>query len=341
MFLLLCIGAVIALGLFYQAIGQLLDDRRFPPPGRLVSTGALRLHLHQQGAGEPVVVLEAGIAGSSLGWALVQPEIGKFTSVCSYDRAGLGWSAKPEEARTVDQMTSELRGLLASAGCPPPYILVGHSFGGLLIRAYAYRYPSHVAGLLFVDPVSLCEWTECGAAQRQRLLGGARLSRRGALLARLGIVRAALALLVAGSRQVPKLIGRTAAGKGLLVLERLVGQVQKLPPAVHPMIQSHWSSPKCFLAMAAYLECLPASAAEAQKMRIPAGIPFTVLSAENATQTEFEERESWTREKPNARHVVVAGSGHWIQIEKPEAVVSAVKELIETVRNAPRLVERR
>ncbi len=332
MFLVTVLAILVLVGVTYQTLGSFRDRRRFPAPGRLIGIGGFRLHLYGEGAGDPPVILESGIAGSLLGWALVQYRIAEFTRVCSYDRAGLGWSQRSPHARTVEQMTSELHALLTATRIHHPYVLVGHSFGGLLIRAYAYRWPGEVAGLVFVDPVSLTSWRSCSEHDRKRLRVGAQLSRRGAVLARLGIVRAALTLLAAGGRRIPKLVGRTAAGHGSSTIERLIGEVQRLPEHVRPIIQSHWSSPRCFHAMADYLACLPACAAEAFNMPIPAQTPFIVLSGANATAEELSERDEWVAKSEHGRHVRVENSGHWIQIHRPEVVVEAVRELVEQIR---------
>jgi pimeloyl-ACP methyl ester carboxylesterase len=133
-------------------------------------------------------------------------------------------------------------------------------------------------------------------------------------------------------RGISKRIGRTAAGKGAAALERLVGEVQKLPREVWPAIQSHWSEPKSFLAMAAYLECLPECASEVLGMSVPHDIPMVILSAGNAVRQELEEREELIKDRPNARHIVLEGAGHWLQLERPGEVVSAVRGLARADR---------
>ncbi len=305
-----------------------------PAPGRLIDIGlgrgGCRLHLHQQdlhqqSAGTPAVVLESGIAGSSLSWALVQPKIAEFTRVCSYDRAGLGWSDACTEPRTVPQMVSELATLLERGNVPPPYVLVGHSFGGLLIRAYAHLRPQEVAGLVFVDPVSLEIWAECTLHNRQRLALGVRLSRRGALLAHLGLVKFALWTLASGGRRLPKLIAKVTAQRDASVIERLTGEIRRLPPEVWPFLRAHWSRPKSFRAMADYLECLPAAAASASSMPLPAAVPSIILSAANSTPTELLERDGWIAATRNGLHLRVSNSTHWIQLEQPDEVVAAVR----------------
>ncbi len=232
-------AGILSAGAAYQAIETYLDRRRYPAPGRLVAVGAHRLHIHEQGAGSPAVILEAGIAGSSSGWALVEPGIAKFTRIASYDRAGLGWSDAAAGKPSVQQMLAELRALLCEAKVPRPYVLVGHSFGGLLVRAYAHSFPDEIAGLVLLDPVSVEYWARCSPREKARLALGARFSRRGALLARLGVVRLALNAMLGGSRLLPKIINRASAGGGRGTVERLVGEVRKLPREKWPVLASH------------------------------------------------------------------------------------------------------
>ena len=142
-------------GAVYQVIATKLSERKYPPPGRLVDVGGYRLHVHCSGSegtnGGPTVVMDAGIGECSIGWSLVQPEIAKFARVCTYDRAGLGWSDPAPTARTSQQIVNEMHALLTQAGVEPPYVMVGHSFGGLNVRLYASQFPEEAAGLVLVD----------------------------------------------------------------------------------------------------------------------------------------------------------------------------------------------
>lgn len=322
------IAAALLGGIAYETLGSYIDRRRYPPRGRIVTDGSLRLHIDEQGAGTPAVVLEAGIAASSLSWTLVQPEIAKFTRVLSYDRAGLGWSSACPVPRTLAAMLKEFDFLLSAAVVQPPYILVGHSFGGLLVRAWASLHPDRVAGLLLVDPVSLEYWSECPRMERRRLLVGAHLARRGKFLSHFGIVRAALTALAGGGSVFPKAMGYTTAPLAMGALKSLAGQIRKLPPETWPLIRSHWSSAKCLGALAAYLECLPKAAHEALSMSPPPEIPMTVLSAADATEAELAERNAWVRASAHGSHKVIPNTGHWIPFERPDAVAEAVQELM-------------
>jgi pimeloyl-ACP methyl ester carboxylesterase len=112
-------------------------------------------------------------------------------------------------------------------------------------------------------------------------------------------------------------------------MQNLAREVAKLPRELHSTVRAHWSRPKAFLAMAEYLEALPACAAEGLKMSIPANIPVTILSAGNATAEELRERDAWAERSKRGRHIKVPGTGHWLQLEKPELVAATVQETIE------------
>ena len=124
---------------------------RNPPPGEVVVVSGRQMHLLCQGQGSPAVILESGLPGTSLGWASVIKNIASFTRVCAYDRAGYGWSEAGPDPRTISNITKELADLLRTARVDPPYVLAGHSFGGLVVQLYASQFPDEVAGLVLVD----------------------------------------------------------------------------------------------------------------------------------------------------------------------------------------------
>src|SRR5271169_5348806 len=160
-FLVVLLGALavlVAAGAIYQAIGAWRDCRRFPPPGRLVRVNERRMHIHVTGDGTPTVVFESGMGASCLSWTLVQPQVGQFTRAVSYDRAGHGWSDPAREPRTAQQIAQELHTLLNATGVPGPYVLVGHSFGGYVNRAFAHMYRNELVGMVLVDSIHPAEW---------------------------------------------------------------------------------------------------------------------------------------------------------------------------------------
>ena len=335
--LLLILPSLLIVGVVYQMIGIWIDESRFPPPGRVVDIGACKLHLKRQGSGQPVVVLEAGIAATSISWSPVQTRLAQFSTVCSYDRAGLGWSER-RWARscpcTLEQMIGELEALLRKSGLAAPFVLVGHSFGGLLVGAFAHAYPEQVAGLVLVDPVSLTYWGNASQANTNQILAAVRLSRRGAILARIGLVRAALSVLNAGGRWFPRHIGRAVARQGSDLMQNLAREVAKLPRELRSTVRAHWSRPRGFLAMAEYLDALPACAAAGLKMSVPANIPVTILSAGNATAEELRERDAWAGQSERGRHVKIPGTGHWLQLERPELIADVVREMVNQWRDS-------
>src|SRR5262245_31328525 len=135
------------------AVAQQKNDQpAYPPPGKLLDVGGYRLHLNCTGKSDPTVVLIAGGGDFSFDWGLVQPDASRFARVCSYDRAGLAWSDPGPTPRTMRQEAYELHTILKAARIKAPYVVVGHSLGGLIARVYAERYPEEVAGIVLVDP---------------------------------------------------------------------------------------------------------------------------------------------------------------------------------------------
>lgn len=144
--------ALPVIGFTYETIMTVNDAVRFPAPGKLVAVDGHQMHLNCTGTGGPTVVMDAGLGGWSLDWDAVQPAIARFTRVCSYDRSGLGWSELGIAPGDGQHAVDELHSLLSNGGESGPFVLVGHSNGGLRVILYAHAYPQEVAGVVLVDP---------------------------------------------------------------------------------------------------------------------------------------------------------------------------------------------
>ncbi len=321
---------LLAAGMLYQFVGARLNTRRYAPPGTMVDVDGQRLHLVCAGTGQPAVLFESGIAASSLSWARVLPDVAAFTRVCAYDRAGLGWSDPSRAPRTVTRMVTELRGILAKAATDGPAVLVGHSFGAFLAFAYAAQYPAGTAGLVLLDPPS--EWHQLTRQQTGLLWGGVQLSRMGAVLARVGVVRACLALLTGGAPGVPRNFVRVFGPIAARTLERLVGEVRKLPPDVHPIVQALWCQPKCFRAMADHLGALEEMAAAVGRVTSLSDVPLVIISSSDRSPDTIAAHRQLAQLSSRGRHMIATNSGHWIQLDEPDIVVTTIREIVERAR---------
>ena len=331
MFLLILLAALCALplaGLIYQWVGSSHDARRYSAPGQMFDMGNHRLHAHITGAGAATVLLEAGIAASSVSWQPVQAGISQFARVCAYDRAGFGWSDPSSQPRTIENIVRELRTLLTQVNPASPVVLVGHSFGGLVVLEYARLHRADVAALVLVDPLPSGEWHPPSAGEIDRLQHAVRLARRGALLARLGVVRISLDLLQAGSRAIPLIAARTSGRRGSKLTERLVGEVRKLPRELWPVVQAHWCQPKSFRSMADHLASLPASAASCDPVGDLGDLPLIVLSAADSSPSRAAQHDRMAARSTRGAKVIAEKSGHWIQLDQPDLVIETIRRLL-------------
>ena len=330
MTILVVLAIAVSIGVGYQWLGARRDTRRFTPPGVFIDVGGHRIHAVCQGDGIPLVVLESGVAASSVSWVALQPAIATFTRVCAYDRAGLSWSEAPSRPRTVGCILDELAAVIDALGARARLVLVGHSFGSLIVRGFAARHPERVAGLVLVDPPA--EWLAL-TPERARLIRGARwLSHVGAILAHVGIVRACLALLTGGAPGVPRRFVSAFGPTTARTLDRIVGEVRKLPPAVHPMVQALWCQPKCFRAMAGYLGTLEREGPALAASRPPRDIPTIVISSGAHAPAQVAAHRALADDSADGRHVIARRSTHWVHFDEPELIVEAVRSLVELER---------
>lgn len=349
------VAAAAGAGAAAQVAGERRDRRRFPPAGRMVrlprERGGHKLHAvitapPAGAASAPWVIFEAALGASSLGWTLVQREVAPFAPTIAYDRAGMGWSAAGPMPRTGARVVAELRALLRALSAPPPYVLVGHSYGGLLARAFAAEFPEEMAGLVLVDAAAPEQWIAPQPHDKLRLRVGRHLCRRGVWAARLGIARGVAWLATRGAGRPP---GRDAerdlnvrAARGVVsavtlgILGRsdrgLLTPVHNLPAEARKPLAALWIQPKYYATLASQIEVLPALAAEVaareRQRSQPLAAPVVVLSAGDPTPARAAEQERAAALSTRGRHEIIAGCGHWIPLDRPDAVTEAVRAVI-------------
>jgi len=311
-------------GGIYQALGQHSDARRYTAPGRWVDVGGYKLHLYSSGAGTVPVVLVAANGGGVLDWYKVQPELARFTQVVSYDRAGMGWSEPGPGPRSSAQIVQELHTLLNKAGIRAPYVLVGHSLGGLHVQLYAMQYPEEVAGLVLVD------------ASHAEMAG------------RDGFVPSAFAM--------PALV-RVVGSLGVV---RLLNQVNDWSNGRRPndfgptfradleheasMLYSHTED---LVAMAREFASLPTSSAQVRAANLQLGDkPLFVLTRSgeaNPSPRRLAMETLWrgwqadlAGRSRDVQHVVADQGGHYLQQDQPDLVVKAVLQTVEAASRMAR-----
>ena len=325
----LIVVAVLFAGVLYQQIGTVRDKKCVLPPGKVLRAPGGSFHVNCTGQGQVTVILESGISASSLSWAKVQSEVAKFARVCSYDRAGFGWSDRRRGERTPGRLAQELNLMLGAAGIRPPYVLVGHSFGGLIARAYAAQFPDEVYGMVLVDTLHPAEWAEPTREQKRVLAGGVLLSWIGALLCSVGVVRLCVSLAARGKTYTGQTVLRSFGARAAEVVNRIVGEVTKLPSELLVAVRAHWTQPKSFLTQARYFASLPQSSREMLNSQLPAALPLVVLSADNSIPARAEEQRQLAMLCEGAEHIVIPDCGHWIHLDRAGFVVDAIQRLAE------------
>ena len=307
----------------------------YPPPGRLVDVGTHRLHVRCSGEGTPAVIFDAALGASSLSWSLVQPAIARTTRACTYDRAGFGWSDAGPLPRTAGRIADELYELLRREGVPGPYVLVGHSFGGLVMRLLAARHADETAGLVLIEPAIPEEWVEPTGDQRVLIARGARLCGYGAAAARHGLARVVSVLVSLGALGLARALVTIVSRGGLRREdEGILAPVQKLPPDARQVLRRMWTQPKFFEALGSQIENVCASADEV--LRETSGtygdLPLVVMSSATATERRLRADLALAGRSTRGRHVLAPDSGHWIPLDAPQAIVDAIVTLVQDIR---------
>ena len=324
---LLRIGRILVLGVVILALATLAAGfaakaslaKQHPAPGQLVDVGGYNMHINCMGEGSPTVILEAGWADYSPTWTYVQPEVAKTTSVCSYDRAGYGWSDPSPNPRTASWRAEERHTLLVNAKVQGPYVLVGHSLGGMFVRVYAHTYPDEVVGMVLVDSTH--------EAQYDRLPGAKNFA----------------------SDQVRqfRMLG-VLSSTGFMALAPQMTPNQGIPDEIFAQNKATWATTGFFTIAADELTVMEESTAEVRALQITSfgDLPLTVLSAGFEIQIPFlseaENQQYWEEMRAmqselaalssNSKQTIAEQSGHAIQHDQPDLVINSILEMVDALR---------
>ena len=290
-----------------------------PAPGQLVDVGGYKLHINCMGEGSPTVILESGWVESSSTWLFIQPEVAKTTRVCSYDRAGYGWSDPSPHPRTAGWRADELHTLLVNANIEGPYVLVGHSLGGMLVRVYAHNYPDEVAGMVLIDSMH--------EEQYERLPGAKRS--------------------IPNAVQQFRMLG-VLSSTGFMALAPQAIPNQEFPDEVFAQYKVAWATTGHLTAAAAEINAMLESTAEVRALQITSfgNLPLSVLSAgldfpipslsEAENQQYWEETRAMQSELASLssmnKQTIAEQSGHHIQFDQPDLVINTILEMVAALR---------
>ena len=305
------------------------------PPGRLVHVGTHALHVLCNGNGAPAVIFDPALGASSVSWSLVLPEVAKVTRACAYDRAGFGWSDGGPLPRTAGVIADELYTLVTSAGIPPPYVLVGHSFGALVMRILAARRRDACAGLVLVDPAHPEEWLDPGEHERRQIERGVRLCRYGTAAARFGVARLISGLVGIGALAPARALVRAVSRGGLARAdEEILAPVWKLPPETRRSLRHFWVRREFFEALGSQIASIRTSASQAEGAGIGAlvDLPLVVIGSSTASARRVALHQALARSSSKGRYVVAANSGHWVPVDEPAVVIREVLEVVRSLQ---------
>ena len=319
--LALLVAAVLS-GPAYEMWARHRIAEEFAPPGKLVDIGGRRIHLDCRGTGAPIVVFESGLdMYGSLSWSAVQDRVAQTTRACSYDRAGILWSDRAEGARNGAAVAADLHAALQAAGERGPYVMVGHSLGGPYVMRFAQQFGDDVGGVVFVDASHPDQQRRMQEAVGQRVepsMAGPKLA---AALAWMGVPR-----LFAGSVGHAQAPARANAAMSAY-----------LPRSLGPMLDEQTAIDETFRD-AGTLRSLgdrPLVVLTAAAPLAPADLATLKLTSEQGRRLQsvwldlHDDEASWSS---HGRQVRLQDSHHYIQFERPDAVIDAVRDVVESIR---------
>ncbi len=319
-------AALVAAGFLYQWLGSRYDRLRYAKEGRWIDIGdGCRLYLLEKGTGEATVLFESGIAATNLNWFHIQQQVAGFATTASYDRGGLGWSCPCRTARTPGNIAAELHQMLEGAGIKPPYILVGHSFGGLVMRRFALLYPDEVTSVVLVDPMRCEEWPPLDPTKQAFLDRGSQLTGWAIPIARFGLARLAVTSLLCRSGRIAERLAGAAGNGGKHVLGRIKGEVGKMPQEIWPIVAAHWSRPGYYVGMRNHVMAVPDTVREMLASEPIRGIPVLLLTPGKSSPLS---EECLQRIGDNVQQVIAPASAHWIHLDEPQLVIDSIQEMV-------------
>ena len=293
------------------------------------------MHLHCAGEGSPTVVFDAALGASSLSWSLVHPAVTRVTRACAYDRAGFGWSEGGPMPRTAGQIADELHQLLRRGAVPGPYVLVAHSYGGLVMRLFASRHAEEVAGLVMIEPAIPEEWAAPTPEQQAMIRRGVRLCRYGAGAARSGVAKVVSLLVHLGAIPAARaLVALVSRGNLRRDDEGILAPIWKLPPEARRVLGRMWTRPRFFEALGSQIEHVCPSAKETlREARNDLGnLPLIVISSAAAHERRLAADRALSQQSRQGRHLLAAESGHWVPLDAPQVVIDAIVEVVQQIR---------
>lgn len=297
---------------YYRAI--------YPAPGKMYSVNGHELHIYCTGEGSPTIVLEAGGGNDSLAWAKVQPELSKTTRVCSYDRAGMGWSTPGPAPRDADSIASELHALLQQAGVSGPIVLMGHSMGGIIIRAYATHYPQDLAGMIFIEGASPLQEDHVSAELRAQMLPSASQYYSYVALIALGIPR-----LMGDCSADSRFDGQIARMKGQLDCGMLLSEFwREYTAAQRSGEETINTGPYGDLPVLIFSRD-PQLDRQAPNLSPKLALEWSV--------DWDRDQEALKRLSTRSRRIIAKGSGHHLPIDRADLINREVPIFIQEIRN--------
>ena len=290
-----------------------------PAPGRLIDIGGRRLHINCAGSGSPTVVLEAGASSFAIDWSLVQPEVAKSTRVCSYDRAGSGWSDARPTVDTPPRVVEDLRAALQTAGEKPPYVMVGASRGGFFVRLFTATHPADVVGLVLVDPSSEDRLFTMFNGQAVTIASLTAEQYR-------SIQPTAPVPIAPRPPQTGAPFDRLPAPlyETRVAIDRKL--IASMPPTVPPEVVLEYGEGDRAM-QAAFAET------RAKQQHPLDDRPLVVLTRGlDSTQPVIDVHAALARLSNNSRHIVVKDSGHEVHLFQPAVVVQAIRDVMQSAR---------